>query len=99
MVVLGGDRVRSKFKKNDKMPSKLINGYKFQFYSGDRGEPPHIHVVKAEKRAKIWLNSLRIEWSRHFSPGEINRILNILEEHQQELVEWYNEFFTRDQNS
>ncbi len=76
------------------MPSKLINGYKFQFYSGDRDEPPHVHVVKAEKRAKIWLNNLRIEWIRHFTPRETNQILSILQEHQQELLGWYNEFFT-----
>jgi len=76
------------------MPSKIINGYKFQFYSADRGEPAHIHVVKAEKRAKIWLNDLNVEWSRHFSPREINQIISILQEHQESLLEWYNEFFS-----
>ena len=76
------------------MPSKIINGFKFQFYSADRGEPPHIHVVKAEKRAKIWLYNLEISWSRDFSQRELSHILEILSQNQQDLTEWYNEFFT-----
>jgi len=76
------------------MPSKIINGFKFQFYSADRGEPPHIHVVKAEKRAKIWLYNLEISWSRDFSQRELGQILEILSQNQQELTEWYNDFFS-----
>ncbi|MFZ4558499.1 MAG: DUF4160 domain-containing protein [Pseudanabaena sp.] len=76
------------------MPSKIINGFKFQFYSSDLGEPPHLHVVKAEKRAKIWLYSLEISWSRDFSPRELGQILEILSQNQQELTEWYNDFFS-----
>ncbi|MEI6328835.1 MAG: DUF4160 domain-containing protein [Pseudanabaena sp. ELA645] len=76
------------------MPSKIINGFKFQFYSSDRGEPPHIHVVKAEKRAKIWLYNLEVSWSRDFSQRELSQILEILSQNQQELTEWYNGFFS-----
>lgn len=76
------------------MPSKIINGYKFQFYSADQHEPPHIHVVKAEKRAKIWLQDLSVEMSRHFSPRELNRILAIARERQNELLEWYRGYFS-----
>ena len=64
-----------------------------QFYSADRGEPPHIHVVKAEKRAKIWLQDLSVAWSRNFSGRELNQVLSILQEHKQELTEWYDGFF------
>jgi hypothetical protein len=76
------------------MPSKLIKGYKLQFYSADRGEPPHIHVVKAENRAKVWLKDLSIAWNRSFSTRELTQIRAILEENQLELTEWYNEFFS-----
>jgi hypothetical protein len=76
------------------MPSKIINGYKLQFYSLDRYEPPHIHVVKAEKRAKIWLHDLSIAWSRDFSQRELNQILDIISQNQQALTEWYREFFS-----
>lgn len=75
------------------MPSKQYGGYKFQFYSADKHEPPHIHVVQAEKRAKIWLQNLTIAWSRHFSQRELTRVLAIVKDNQAELIEWYNGFF------
>jgi hypothetical protein len=75
------------------MPSRIIGGYKLQFYSADQHEPPHIHVVKAEKRANIWLNDFSVAWSRRFSSRELNRVLKILEEYQEELTEWYYGFF------
>jgi hypothetical protein len=53
----------------------LIDGYKLQFYSADKGEPPHIHIVRAEKRAKIWLVDLSLAWSRNFNRKELNTLL------------------------
>jgi len=76
------------------MPSKLFNGYKFQFYSADQHEPPHIHVVIAEKRAKIWLHDLSVAWSRNFNQRELNRVLKTIHRNQDELTEWYNGFFS-----
>jgi hypothetical protein len=75
------------------MPSRIINGYKLQFYSADQHEPPHIHVVRAEKRAKVWLRDLSVAWDSGFSPRELNQVLDILREHQLELTEWYDGFF------
>ena len=37
------------------MPTVLIEGYKFRFYSSDIQEPPHVHVIRNENVAKIWL--------------------------------------------
>lgn len=37
------------------MPTILIDGYKFRFYSSDIDEPPHVHVIRDDKVAKIWL--------------------------------------------
>jgi hypothetical protein len=75
------------------MPSKIFNGYKFQFYSADQHEPPHIHVVKAEMRAKIWLSDISVAWSRNFNQRELNSVLSIVRERQDELMEWYHGFF------
>jgi hypothetical protein len=76
------------------MPSRIIQGYKLQFYSADRTEPPHLHIVKAEKRAKIWLADLSIAWNRNFNPKELQQILDILEKNQQQLTDWYHDFFS-----
>ncbi len=38
------------------MPTVLrIGAYRFFFYSEEGQEPPHVHIVAAEKRAKFWL--------------------------------------------
>jgi Domain of unknown function (DUF4160) len=36
-----------------------IEGYRFFFYSNERGEPAHIHVDQAERYAKFWLAASR----------------------------------------
>lgn len=43
------------------MPTLLRwKGYRFFFYSADGWEPPHVHVVKDGREAKIWLRDLNI---------------------------------------
>lgn len=71
----------------------MIDGYKIQFYSADQHEPPHVHIVKAEKRAKIWLYDLSISWNRHFSPRELRQVMEIVRQRREELIEWYHGFF------
>jgi hypothetical protein len=39
------------------MPTVLRwKGYRFFFWSGDRGEPPHVHVKRDAGEAKVWLD-------------------------------------------
>lgn len=76
------------------MPSRIIDGYKFQFYSADRHEPPHVHIVKAEKRAKIRLRDLSVSKARNFNSKELNQVIEIVRERQTELMEWYHGFFS-----
>jgi hypothetical protein len=46
------------------MPAIFIQGCKFRLDSFDVNEPPRVHVINAERVAKIWLESLEIEWNR-----------------------------------
>lgn len=56
------------------MPTVLRSGpYRFFFYSGDRREPPHVHVERDDSRAKLWLNPVRLQASGGFSRAEINK--------------------------
>ncbi len=75
------------------MPTIYIAGYKFRFYSSDRFEPPHVHVIKAEKVAKIWLLPVRVQSNRGFHRAELNRILKLTEANQEKLLKaWYDYF-------
>ncbi len=76
------------------MPTVLCVGpFRFFFYSGDGGEPPHVHVERDDWEAKFWLDPVRLERSRGFSRKEINRVRDLIEEHRQELLESWDEFF------
>ena len=77
------------------MPTIFIEGYKFRFYSSDVNEPPHVHVIKAENVAKIWLEPVELESNRGYNRSELNRILKLTEEHHTELLEAWNEHFDR----
>ncbi len=70
----------------DIMPTIVIEGYKFRFYSSDGNEPPHVHVLRGEREAKIWLQPLEVEYNRRYNRAELTRILKLAQQHQARLV-------------
>jgi hypothetical protein len=76
------------------MPTVLRSGpYRFFFYSGDRDEPPHVHVERDDCEAKFWLDPVRLERSRGYSGKQLNQIQEIILEFQETLLGSWNEFF------
>jgi hypothetical protein len=77
------------------MPSILrVGPYRFYFYSSDRREPPHVHVERGSYRAKLWLAPVRLGYSGGFRRREVARIISLVWEHHQQLLEAWNEFFS-----
>jgi hypothetical protein len=81
----------------EKMPTVFHNlrGYRFFFFSLDRGEPMHIHVAKDRGYAKYWMRSLQLARSRNFRSHELNEIAKLIEEHRDEITKSWNEHFGR----
>jgi hypothetical protein len=76
------------------MPTVLnIGAYRFFFYSGDRDEPPHIHVEQGNHLAKFWLQPVRLQNSGGFKRQELNRIQQLVAENQRRFLEAWNEYF------
>ena len=76
------------------MPTVLrVGPYRFFFYSGDRGEPVHVHVERDDNVAKFWLDPVRLQTSGGFSAAELRRIQRIIEENRNTLIEAWNEYF------
>jgi hypothetical protein len=76
------------------MPTVFRQGpYRFFFYSGDRDEPPHVHVERDDCEAKFWIDPVRLERSRGFSGKDLNRIQEIIQDNQATLRGSWNEFF------
>lgn len=77
------------------MPTIMIAGYKFRFYSSDRYEPPHIHVIKGERETKVWLQPVAVDYNHRYNQAELNRIVKLTQQHQERLLEVWHEYFAR----
>ena len=76
------------------MPTVLkVRGYRFFFFSSEKGKPPHVHVEKNEASAKIWLNPVILQKSTGFKPHEINAILKFTQQNAAKLEETRHEYF------
>ena len=65
------------------MPTITIEGFKFRFYSSDVNEPPHVHILRGENLAKIWLTSLAVEYNYGYNDRELNRIVRLTKENKE----------------
>ena len=76
------------------MPTILKEGpFRFYFVSGDRGEPPHVHITRDNAFAKFWLDPVKLQSSGNFRGHELRRIRNIVELKQTDFLEaWYDHF-------
>ncbi len=76
------------------MPTILRPGpYRIFFYSGDRDEPPHVHVERDDCETKFWLTPVKLEKSSGFRPQELRKIQSMVEEKAEELLGSWNEYF------
>ena len=77
------------------MPTIFIEGFKFRFYSSDIQEPPHVHVIRGDDVARIWLVPARVEYNHGYNPPELNRILKLTRKNQERLLEVWNGYFSQ----
>jgi len=70
-----------------------IGPYRFFFYSGDRGEPRHVHVEREDMIAKFWLAGPSLAESKGFASHELRAIIRIIGERQVAFVEAWDEHF------
>ena len=76
------------------MPTVLRSGpYRVYFYSHEPNEPPHVHVDRDDLSAKFWLDPIGLARNLGFSAHELGTIERMLTNHQQELLEAWNERF------
>jgi len=80
------------------MPVVLRNeGYRFFFFSneGESREPIHVHVRKAEKVAKFWLEpTILLVESYAMTSAELKKIERIIEDNQALIKRCWHEHFS-----
>jgi len=72
-----------------------LRGYRFFFFSPDRGEPMRIHVAKGRGYAKYWMQPIQFARSRNFRSHELNEIVKLIEENRNEIERRWNVHFGR----
>jgi Domain of unknown function (DUF4160) len=76
------------------MPTLLIwRGHKFRFYASEMPEPPHIHIVKDGKSAKVWLRSMEIEYLQGYNDREMRELMAVITENRDAWIGAWNDFF------
>ena len=76
------------------MPTVIRSGpYRLFFYSGDRGEPRHVHVERDNHVAKFWLDPVTLERSGGLRRVDIRRMRRLVEDNRTILVEAWDDSF------
>ncbi len=70
-----------------------IGPYRLFFFSGDRGEPPHVHVARDDDEAKFWLGPVRLHENAGFRSAELRRVTGLVEANETKLLEAWNGYF------
>lgn len=75
-------------------PEVLREGpFRFFFWSGDRGHPPHIHVRRDDKTARFSLEPVQPESSGRMTAKEIGQIQKIITRNRDTMLRaWYETF-------
>lgn len=74
------------------MPTVLRwNGYRFYFFSNERGEPAHVHIDKAGRSAKYWLVPIGLAINHGYPEHELKVIHLKVEEQQVAFMRRWNE--------
>jgi Domain of unknown function (DUF4160) len=77
-------------------PTVLRSGpYRFFFFSSDHDEPPHVHVTRERKVAKLWLAG-GVAYNRGFTAKELATVSGVAAKHRDELMRAWDEFFESD---
>ena len=70
----------------------IKHGYRFHFYSNEKNEPPHIHITGKGGEMKVWIPEKTVDFSYRLSPGEQRKIMTLVRDNVEMLLEKWNEF-------
>ncbi|MEW6338821.1 MAG: DUF4160 domain-containing protein [Acidobacteriota bacterium] len=74
---------------------RSIGPYRFFFFAGDLGEPPHVHVERDRATAKFWLEPVSLAGSRRFAAHELRRLEELVCVNATAFLEAWHEFHRR----
>ncbi len=74
------------------MPTVLREkGYRVGFYNSESEDQAHVHVTRETGEARFWLSPVQLSWNKGFRESQLKEVTEILEAHETELIEAWNE--------
>jgi hypothetical protein len=70
-----------------------VGPYRFYFVSHDLREPSHVHVDREDLSAKFWIDPVALAYNLGYPARELRKLEAIIAEHQQQLLEAWNDYF------
>jgi hypothetical protein len=75
------------------------NGWRFFFFSNEGNEPMHIHITKAEKSCKFFLNEIELEVSlvyrKNMRDRDVRDVKEIILENFNYIAESWKKFYNK----
>lgn len=68
--------------------------YRFYFYSREPNEPPHVHIDRDDRSAKVWLHDCAVAANIGFPAKELNVTQGLVRQHQSAFQKGWNDFFS-----
>ena len=70
-----------------------VGPFEYRFYSADRGEPPHAHIISGREEAKIWLeNPPRSQYS-NLKGNDLKKAMRVVRQNRENMLETWYDFF------
>jgi len=73
----------------------IVQGFRFFFFSNEGTEPIHVHVEKADKTCKFWLNPVFLARNYKFTSVELRKVMEIIEDRKNEIEEKWHDYFNK----
>ncbi len=70
-----------------------VRGNRLFFYSNEGSEPPHVHVMRGQHTAKVWLDPAAVAASSGYAAHEVRRLERMVRGNRARYLEAWNEFF------
>ena len=69
--------------------------YRIFFFSNEGAEPPHVHTQRGRALAKFWLDPVALADASGFSAREFRELARLVEDHEEEWLRVWAEYFKR----
>jgi hypothetical protein len=70
--------------------------YSFSFFSNERNEPAHVHVILGDCEAKFWISPVSLASNHGYASHELNKIQKLVRQYEQQIQSAWDAHFSNE---